>query len=84
MMSIMDITTNRINAIAVSEKQRSYNYGRLVAFRFTNDRVKFVASEDACEDCLAAIRNDLDPKQLSIDDIPPTHSHCSCSVDKER
>jgi len=84
MMSIMDITVNRVNAINETEQQRAYNYGRLVAFRLTGDKVKYTSHAGACEECMITTRQDnLDPRKLSIDDIPPVHPYCSCSVDKE-
>jgi hypothetical protein len=83
MMSIMDITTNRVNAINDTEQQRAYNYGRLVVFKLTDNKVKFTASDGACEGCQEAFKKgSLDPKKLSIDDIPPVHPFCTCSIDK--
>jgi hypothetical protein len=84
MMSIMDITSNRVMAINETEQQRAFNYGRLIAFRLKNQKVKFVARGGACEECLEATnRSGLNPKKLSIDDIPPVHPFCTCSVTKD-
>jgi hypothetical protein len=83
MMSIMDITVNRVNAINESEQQRAYNYGRLIAFRLTDQKVRFVSHEGACEECVKAEKNGLDPKKLSVEDIPPVHPFCGCSIEKE-
>lgn len=84
MMSIMDITANRINAISVTEQQRAYNYGRLVAFRLADLSVKFVSHNHDCLECNkfnnAAAQS---ARTLSIEEIPPIHPYCECSVERE-
>lgn len=83
MMSIMDITVNRIDAINAVEQQRAYNYGRLVAFRLLNESVKFVSNNNDCIECNEMNKQlAQDAKMLSIEEIPPVHPWCECTVEK--
>ena len=81
-MSAIDISMNRINAIFVTERALAYNLGAATALEIQG--VELVRTEihntDPCEDCLSASRLTLNLNTATIDQIPPHHPFCKCGI----
>ena len=81
MMSILEISRNRVEAIYVSERNRAYNYGRLVCYRKRGfKKGHFAPVAGTCDICKEKAALEYDLALLSIDDLAPFHPYCDCKL----
>jgi len=81
-MSAIDISMNRINAIFVTERATAYNLGIVEALKiqgvelFTTE----IHNNEPCQACVSASRLTLNLNTATIDQIPPHHPFCQCGI----
>ena len=77
--SVFSSLKYRIDLIADVEIRKAYNYGKVLAYRETGiPQVEFGMNLE-CSKC-SEIGSILDTDQITLDDVPPFHGNCGCSV----
>lgn len=77
--SVFSSLKYRTDLIADVEIRKAYNYGKVLAYRESGiPQVEFGMNAE-CAKC-SEIGPILDTDQITLDDVPPFHGNCGCSV----
>ena len=81
-MSVLDISMNRVDAIYVTELRRAYNFGRLTGLgilgveQFRTE----ITHAEACDECRHASVLTQNLTAATINQVPPHHPFCRCDL----
>ncbi len=71
----------RTDFILDTELRRSFNYGKLLAMRFSGIKTAVtVTTGSSCDSCHAETEREIDVATARIDEIAPHHPNCNCNI----
>ena len=84
-MSLIDISMNRINGLYVTEVNLAYNYGRAIGFGLQNIKYVKMQRHDniACFECDSILNKVIDLQHFTIEELPPHHPYCRCVIEPQ-
>lgn len=83
--ALFDLKKPYITGAVNASIAKAFNYGRAHGFKDMGHTEAYAKtdSKSECDDCKGKHGNKIDLQTMTVEDIPPHHQNCTCSVEVE-